>query len=108
MVVAGAGHAEAQQLLVIVDSLDDSRQEDEETELTVSGKTWSYKRFEYEKAKEIFDNTVAVEISGLELVQAKKSNSSKLIDDETKETIDDMKDILEAEGEMLNALKGLL
>ncbi len=83
-------------------------QEDEETELTVSGKTWSYKRFEYEKAKEIFDNTVAVEISGLELVQAKKSNSSKLIDDETKETIDDMKDILEAEGEMLNALKGLL
>lgn len=82
-------------------------QEDEPTETTVSGKTWNYQHLEYEAAKELFDKIAGVKISGLELVQAKKSNSSKLIDDETKETIDDMKEILEAEGEMLNALKGL-
>lgn len=83
-------------------------QEDEaETETTVSGKTWSYKHFSYETAKEIFDRTVAVEVSGLELDEAKKSSSSKIMDDDTKETIDDVKDILQAEGEMLEALKGL-
>lgn len=85
----------------------DLLQEEVGDEASVSGMTWDYKKFDYESAKSIYDRTVGVQISGLELEAATKGNSSKLIDDETKEAIDDMKDILEAEGEMLNALKGL-
>ena len=81
-------------------------QEDEQSQATISGKTWGYKHMGYEKAKELFDKTVAVQISGLELEPAKKK-SDKLIDDETQEAIDDMKDLLKTEGEMLNALKDL-
>ena len=54
-------------------------QEDEESEITVSGKTWSYKHMSYEAAKEIFDSTVAVEISGLELEQAKTPSATQSI-----------------------------
>ena len=79
-------------------------QEDEPAETSASGETWSYKNFDYEAAKELFDKTAGVEISGLELKQAKKGNSSKLIDDETKETIDDMKELLEMEKGLINAL----
>lgn len=86
----------------------DLLQEEVGEEASVSGMTWGYKRFDYESAKSIYDKTVGVQISGLELEQATKGKSSKLIDDETQETIDEMKDIIEAEGEMLKALKGLL
>ena len=82
-------------------------QEDEEMETTVSGKTWSYKRLSYEDAKEIFDNTVSVQISGLELKPREKSSPSKLLDDDTKEALDDVKDLIEMEGELLNALGGM-
>jgi len=81
-------------------------QEDEESQATISGKTWGYKHMGYEKAKDLFDKTVAVQISGLELEPVKKK-SNKLIDDETQDAIDDMKDLLKTEGEMLNALKDL-
>ena len=83
------------------------QEDEEETEIALTGRTWSYKHMDYTTAKELFDKTVSVEISGLELEPAEKK-SSKMIDDDTQETLDDMKDILEAEGEMINALKGLL
>ena len=83
---------------------EDLLQEDEPTETSVSGKTWSYKHLGYEAAKELFDKTAGLEISGLELVQTKKGNSSKLIDDETKEAIDDMKELLEVEKGLMDAL----
>lgn len=83
---------------------EDLLQEDEPTKTSVSGRTWEYKHLGYEAAKELFDKTAGVEISGLELVQAKKSNASKLIDDETKETIDDMKELLEMEKGLIDAL----
>lgn len=83
---------------------DDLLQEDEPTQTSVSGRTWSYKHLGYEAAKDLFDKTTGVEISGLELVQAKKSGSSKLMDDETKEAFDDVKELLEMEKGLLDAL----
>lgn len=84
-------------------------QEDEESELAVSGNTWSYKHLEYERAKEIFDNTVAVEISGLELVPLKKeslkSAAQSIMDDED---VQDLKDAAETAGKLLEAEKELL
>ena len=61
----------------------DLLQEEVGEEASVSGMTWGYKRFDYESAKSIYDKTVGVQISGLELEQATKGKSSKLIDDET-------------------------
>ena len=82
-------------------------QEEVGEENVITGKTWDYNHFDYSTAKAIFDKTVGVQITGIELKPVEKGKSSKLIDGETKEAIDDMKDILEAEGEMLNALKDL-
>ena len=84
-------------------------QEDEESELSVSGNTWSYKHLENERAKEIFDNTVAVEISGLELEPLKKeslkSATQSIMDDED---VQDLKDAAETAGKLLEAEKELL
>ena len=84
-------------------------QEDEESELAVSGNTWAYKHMKYERAKEIFDNTVAVEISGLELRPLKKeslkSAAQSIMDDED---IQDLKDAAETAGKLLEAEKDLL
>jgi hypothetical protein len=84
-------------------------QEDEEAELTTSGKTWSYKDMSYETAKEIFDNTVAVEISGLELKPLKKeslkSATQSIMEDQD---IQDLKDAAETAGKLLEAEKDLL
>ena len=83
-------------------------QEDEEAELAVSGNTWSYKNMGYERAKEIFDNTVAVEISGLELEPLKKeslqSATESIMDDEE---VQDLKDAAETAGKLLDAEKEL-
>lgn len=84
-------------------------QEDEEAELSVSGNTWSYKNMGYERAKEIFDNTVAVEISGLELEPLKKeslkSATQSIMEDED---IQEIKDAAETASKLLEAEKDLL
>lgn len=84
-------------------------QEDEEAELSVSGNTWSYKNMGYERAKEIFDHTVAVEISGLELEPLKKeslkSATQSIMDDKD---VQDLKDAAETAGKLLEAEKELL
>ena len=76
----------------------------------ISCHTWDFNHFSYETAKNIFDKTVAVEISGLELEKKEKgkSGAASLFDGDTKEAIDDVKDIVEAEGELLKALTGIL
>ena len=73
-------------------------------------RTYKYNHYTYEKAKEIYDKVAGVELNGIELKEAeKKSTSSEsLIDDETKQAVKDVQQILEMEGEMLNALQGLL
>jgi hypothetical protein len=82
-------------------------QEDEEAEVTVSGKTYEYKHMSYEAAKELFDNTVAVEISGLELEQAKTPSATQSIlgDDED---LQDLKDATESAAKLLEAEKELM
>jgi hypothetical protein len=85
-------------------------QEDEESEMAIGGKTWSYKHMAYERAKEIFDNTAAVEISGLELEPLKeesliKSATQSIYNDED---IQDLKDAAETAGKILEAEKDLL
>jgi hypothetical protein len=82
-------------------------QEDEEAEVTVSGKTYEYKYMSYEAAKELFDNTVAVEISGLELEQAKTPSATQSIlgDDED---LQDLKDATESATKLLEAEKELM
>ena len=85
--------------------LENLLQDDEEdSEVTLSGKTWSYKSMDYATAKDIFDKTVAVQISGLELEPAKNATSSKLIDKETQDAMDDVKDLIELEKDLLDAL----
>ena len=63
----------------------------------------------YETAKEIFDKTVAVEISGLELKPLKKesikSATESLYDDQD---MQDLKDAAETAGKLLEAEKSLL
>ena len=84
-------------------------QEDDEAELTTIGKTWSYKNMSYETAKEIFDNTVAVEISGLELEPLKKESiksiTESLYDDQD---MQDIKEAAETAGKLLEAEKSML
>jgi hypothetical protein len=62
-----------------------------------------------ERAKEIFDNTVAVEISGLELEPLKKeslkSATQSIMEDQD---IQDLKDAAETAGKLLEAEKDLL
>ena len=82
-------------------------QEDEESEVTVSGKTYEYKRMSYEAAKELFDNTVAVEISGLELEQVKEPSATQsLLGDD--EDLQDLKDATESAAKLLEAEKELM
>ena len=82
-------------------------QEDEEAEVIVSGKTYEYKRMSYEAAKELFDNTVAVEISGLELEQAKEPSATQsLLGDD--EDLQDLKDATESAAKLLEAEKELM
>ena len=75
--------------------------------LDMSGKTYEYKRMSYEAAKELFDSTVAVEISGLELEQAKTPSATQSIlgDDED---LQDLKDATESAAKLLEAEKELM
>ena len=92
-----------------VDELECLPEDDIDDDAEISGHTWDYLHYSYEKAKEIFDKTVAVEISGLELnKKGKGSSSSSLFDSETKDDLNDVKGLIEAEGELLEALTGLL
>lgn len=83
-------------------------QEGAETETSITGKTWSYKSYSYEDAKSIYDRVAAVELTGIELEEAEETTSSTLFDEETKQSMDDAMELLEAEAELLNALGGLL
>ena len=87
-------------------------QEGEDAETSITGQTWSYKDFSYEHAKSIYERTVAVELTGIELEEAEETTTSSIFDDEElddlKETTDDMLEILEAEAELINALGGFL
>ena len=83
-------------------------QEGAETETSITGKTWSYKSYSYEDAKSIYDRVAAVELTGIELEEAEETTSSSLFDEETKQSMDDAMELLEAEAELLNALGGLL
>ena len=92
-----------------VDELECLPQDDIDDVAKISGHTWDYLRYSYETAKEIFDKTVAVEISGLELNKKDKgSSASSLFDSETNDAINDVKGLIEAEGELLEALTGIL
>ncbi|MBQ9338713.1 MAG: hypothetical protein IJS13_00085, partial [Paludibacteraceae bacterium] len=79
------------------------------SELAIGGNTWTYKHMEYERAKEIFDNTVAVEISGLELRPLKKESLKSATQSIMEEQdIQDLKDAAETAGKLLEAEKDLL
>ena len=87
-------------------------QEGAETETSITGKTWSYKT-SYEDAKSIYDRVAAVELTGIELETVEESttttSTSSFEDDdlkEVKQTADDVKEILKAEVELINALGG--
>ncbi|MGN0235385.1 MAG: hypothetical protein ACI4BD_03575 [Paludibacteraceae bacterium] len=75
----------------------------------MSMKTYTYHHYTYEKAKEIYDNVAGIELSNIELDEKEKSDTMESIyDDDTRQAIEDAQQILEAEGEMLNALQKLL
>ncbi|MGN0033196.1 MAG: hypothetical protein ACI358_05410 [Candidatus Limimorpha sp.] len=78
---------------------------DAQQDITI--KTYSFERYSYARAKEIFDNVVGVELRGIELREAenRSNNNESLFDDETWETVEDMQMLLEAESEMFDVLK---
>ena len=82
--------------------------EDVDEQASVSGHTYSYHHFSYEAAKDMYDKTVAVELSGIELEKAKngsRKNASSILDDED---LQDVKDAAETAGKLLEAEKNLL
>lgn len=82
--------------------------EDVDEQASVSGHTYSYHHFSYETAKDMYDKTVAVELSGIELEKAQngsRKNASSILDDED---LQDVKDAAETAGKLLEAEKNLL
>ena len=82
---------------------------------TITLKPFQWEGMSYEKAKNIYDKLCGVVINGIEFEKAEESTSStstSIFEDEeleeVKKAADDMKEILEAEAELINALGGLL
>jgi len=83
--------------------------EDMDEQAIVSGHTYNYHHFSYEVAKAMYDKTVSVELSGIELEKARKENDkssvSSILDDDD---LQDVKDAAETAGKILEAEKNLL
>ena len=80
-------------------------------ETTITCKTYGYHHFTYEQAKEIFDKTVGIIISDIELSESDDDDDdgkSKLFSDDAADAIDAAKDIIEVETDLLKALGGML
>ena len=82
---------------------------------TITLKPFQWEGMSYEKAKNIYDKLCGVVINGIEFEKAEESASStstSIFEDEeleeVKKAADDMKEILEAEAELINALGGVL
>jgi hypothetical protein len=82
---------------------------------TITLKPFQWEGMSYEKAKNIYDKLCGVVINGIEFEKAEESTSStstSIFEDEeleeVKKAADDMKEILEAEAELINALGGVL
>lgn len=101
---------EISSLDVTSDDWDALVMEEAGAEGTISMKTYSYHHYGYEEAKAMFDKVVSVELTGIELKEAKKSSSgsSSILDDDTRDAMQDAKELIEMEGQLLNALGGLL
>lgn len=86
---------------------------------TITLKPFQWDGMSYEKAKNIYDKLCGVVINGIEFEKVEESTtttststSTSIFEDddlkEVKQAADDMKEILEAEAELINALGGLL
>lgn len=73
-------------------------------------KTYDYEHRSYANAKDIYDKVTGIVLNNIELKGAEKKSkpSQSLFDDDAKQAVEEVQDILEMEGEMLNALQGLL
>lgn len=107
-VLINGSDVEIESLDIDEDDLEALMLEDLGDEATITCKTYGYHHFSYEEAKSIYDKTVGLLLSGIELKQIAKGRKSSTIDDDLSETIDDVKVIVEAEGELLKALGGML
>lgn len=85
---------------------------------TITLKPFQWDGMSYEKAKNIYDKLCGVVINGIEFEKVEESTtttststSTSIFEDddlkEVKQAADDMKEILEAEAELINALGGL-
>lgn len=82
--------------------------EDVDEQAVVSGHTYTYHHYSYEVAKDMYDKTAAVELSGIELEKMSKASgksSGSIFDDED---LQDVKNAAETAGKLLEAEKGLL
>ena len=82
---------------------------------TITLKPFQWEGMSYENAKNIYDKLCGVVINGIEFETVEESTtptSTSIFEDEdlkeVKKAADDMKEILEAEAELINALGGLL
>ncbi|MDD6782215.1 MAG: hypothetical protein PUD89_04710 [Bacteroidales bacterium] len=84
--------------------------EDVDGQMEITLKTYGYHHYTYEQAKAIYDKVAGVELTNIELEEAKAASDGveSVFDDETKKTINDVQQILEVEGQMLDALQKLM
>lgn len=83
--------------------------EDVDAQQEIAMKTYSYKHYPYEKAKEIYDKVAAIELSSIELIEAPDNDyMSEDIFEDSREAMEDVQKLLETEGKMLNALQQML
>ena len=99
---------EIESLDMDTDDLDALLLEDVGEEATITCKTYGYHHFSYTEAKSMFDDTEGILLSGIELKQVSKGKSASIFDDDMPAAVDDVKDIIEAEGELLKALGGMM
>lgn len=105
-----AGDVELASLEVSTEEWNMLLAEDVDGQMEITLKTYGYHHYTYDQAKAIYDKVAGVELTNIELEEAKAASDGveSVFDDETKKTINDVQQILEVEGQMLDALQKLM
>lgn len=117
-ILLNSSEVEIESLDINDDDWDLLLQEDADEQISTSLKTYDYKHLSYDEAKAIFDKVAGLEISGIELEEIDKDNSSNASQKSTlKDAVDDamndddmqdLKEAAETAGKILEAEKDLI
>lgn len=103
-----AGDVELASLEVSTEEWNMLLAEDVDGQMEITLKTYAYQHYTYDQAKAMYDKVAGVELTNIELEKAKSGSDESLFDDETQKAIKDVQQILEVEGQMLDALQQLM